>query len=97
MSYSLSNQAEDDVIRIFIAGSRSFGVIQAEKYHDKLEQIFEYLAENPMVNREHFEFVPPIRIHPFESHLVIYLASERSGVNIIRVLHKHEDWRHKPL
>lgn len=41
--------------------------------------------------RERSAFSPPLRIHPFQSHLVIYRL-EDDGIAIIRVLGGHQDW-----
>ncbi|MBU2862723.1 type II toxin-antitoxin system RelE/ParE family toxin [Reinekea forsetii] len=97
MNYALSNKAEIDIIRIFVDGTRSFGAKQAEKYHVELEATFLFLAENPLVNREQKELEPPVRIHPFQSHLIAYIVTTHDEIFIVRILHKHEDWRNKPV
>ena len=92
MSYVLSRKAEEDVIGIFQTGIEQFGLSQAERYHKQLELSFRFLAENPLAAHERFEILPPVRIHPIGSHLVIYKVEENGTVFIIRVRHGHEDW-----
>jgi len=91
--YALSRKAEEDVIDIFMHGVAQFGIQQAERYHDLLERTFQFLAENPEAARERVEITPPVRIHPLESHIVIYTVDESGGIFIIRVRHGREDWR----
>ena len=93
MRYKLSRKAEEDVINIFIDGAGQFGIAQAEHYHQELNQCFRFLAENPLVAPERFEIVPPVRIHPVGSHLVIYQIDENGDIFIIRIRHGREDWR----
>ena len=93
MNYVLSRKAEEDIIDIFRTGIERFGLSQAERYHEQLEQCFRFLAENPLAAHERFEILTPVRIHPIGSHLVIYRDEETRMVFIIRVRHGHEDWQ----
>lgn len=92
--YTLSRKAEEDIIAIFIYGVAEFGIQQAERYHDLLENTFQFLAENPEAARERPEITPPVRIHPIESHVVIYTVDADENILIVRVRHGREDWRH---
>ncbi|KGD65764.1 plasmid stabilization system protein [Alcanivorax nanhaiticus] len=92
MSYLLSRKAEEDIIRIFLTGSECFDRAQAERYHQQLEHVFQFLASNPEAAPERQEITPAIRIHPVGSHIVIYQVMDAGGIFIIRVRHKHEDW-----
>ncbi|MCA0338113.1 MAG: type II toxin-antitoxin system RelE/ParE family toxin, partial [Proteobacteria bacterium] len=38
------------------------------------------------------EISPPVRIHPFKAHLVVYRIKEDGSVFVIRIRHSHEDW-----
>lgn len=42
--------------------------------------------------RERQELSPPMRIHPFKAHLVVYHIEEDGDVLIVRVRHGYEDW-----
>ncbi|MDN5869744.1 MAG: type II toxin-antitoxin system RelE/ParE family toxin, partial [Nitrococcus sp.] len=93
MTYRLSAKAEEDIIDIFRAGVEQFGLYQAERYHERLERCFRFLAENPLVAHERFEITPAVRIHPVEAHLVVYRVDGNGDVFIVRVRHGHEDWQ----
>ena len=91
MKYSLSDEAELDLENIYASGCRTFGPQQADRYQDGLEAIFEFLARHPRVARERHEFVPPVRIHPYKAHVVVYVI-QKAGIFIVRIRHGHENW-----
>ena len=89
--YRLTRKAEEDVIGIYANGLRMFGSAQAARYHDELETVFQLLGENPGMARERREITPPVRIHPYKAHIIVYVP-DATGILIIRVRHGHEDW-----
>lgn len=91
MPYRTTRRADQDIIDLYVHGAREFGVSQAERYHRGLIETFEVLSANPRLARERTEFMPAVRIHPHEAHLVIYRI-ERDGLLIIRVLHGRSSW-----
>lgn len=96
MSYRLSEQAEEDVVRVYVQGTELFGVQQAVRYHRRLRATFELLAANPRMARERAEYDPPVRIHPVGSHVVVYVVDDRDEVLILRIRHGREDWAGEP-
>jgi toxin ParE1/3/4 len=96
MSYRLSVDAEEDIIAIAEQGLRMFGAHQARRYHNDLFALLGLLAENPHIARERVEIDPPVRIHPFKAHLIVYQIAEDGTVFVIRVRHGHEDWVSDP-
>lgn len=95
MTYSLTRKAVEDIIRLYGEGVRLFGVDQAERYHAGLETAFGLLSDNPMLARERPEIDPPVRIHPYGSHIIIYRIEE-NGIVVIRIRHGREDWKTEP-
>lgn len=67
-----------------------WGVTQAEKYLEELEQSFRLLAENPDLCRERDEFTPTVRIYHSGRHLIVYLEKE-DHILIVRVLYDNMD------
>ncbi|WP_184471692.1 type II toxin-antitoxin system RelE/ParE family toxin [Rhizobium esperanzae] len=92
MGFHLTKEAEEDMIGIVEAGIRLFGPAQARRYHDELYAIFDLIAANPRMARERPEISPPMRIHPFKAHLVVYTIEENGDVLVVRLRHGHEDW-----
>lgn len=92
MSFRLSTAAEKDIVGIAKQGVNLFGPLQAKQYHDELFEIFDLIAANPRMARERLELSPPMRIHPFKAHLIVYRIEEGGDILIVRVRHGHEDW-----
>jgi toxin ParE1/3/4 len=92
MGFRLSLAAEEDIIHIAAEGVRLFGLPQAQRYHHELFAIFDLLAANPRIARERHELSPPMRVHPFKAHLIVYRIEEDGDILIVRVRHGHEDW-----
>jgi toxin ParE1/3/4 len=90
LAYRPTNAAVEDVAAIFVRGCPEFGIAQAEKHHSGLERLFEFLAANPCAAREREEFSPPVRLHPFGVHVVVYrIVGE--DILVVRVLHGRQD------
>ena len=68
-----------------------FGADQAEAYYAGLAETFGFLAEFPKAARERPETRPPVRVHPYRSHIVVYVI-EGDDIQILRVRHGREDW-----
>ena len=63
---------------------------------ESIEAMVELLSENPRIARERLEISPPVRIHPFHSHLIVYMVDDNNDIFIIRIRHGHEDWQSNP-
>jgi toxin ParE1/3/4 len=97
MRFSLSIEAEEDIIAIAEQSVRMFGSAQARRYHDELFAVLDLIAANPRMAREREEISPPVRIHPFKAHLVVYRIEENGAIFVIRIGHGHEDWASDPV
>ncbi|MDR0781158.1 MAG: type II toxin-antitoxin system RelE/ParE family toxin [Pseudomonadales bacterium] len=91
-TYRLTVAATDDVTAIFLESLERFGLVQAEHYHAGLTAAFEFLAQFPRAAREREEILPPVRIHPYQAHLIVYELELNDRVLILRVRHRREDW-----
>jgi len=88
--YRVSNAAQGDIREIGLYTQREWGAAQRRKYLAGMERQFERLAESPFLAAERREFTPPVRILPYERHLIVYTA-EDGAVLIVRVLHASMD------
>ncbi|CAN5661823.1 hypothetical protein BH10PSE14_BH10PSE14_35550 [soil metagenome] len=84
--------AEDDIRAIYRNGFVEFGREQADRYHDGLDAVFDFLARYPRAARLREEIDPAVRAHPYKAHLIVYELGDGDLVTILRVRHGHEDW-----
>jgi toxin ParE1/3/4 len=91
MSWKTTRQADEDISDLFVYGAVNFGHAQAEAYETGLFRTFDLIALNPLLARERHELRPPVRLHPYGAHLIVYLV-DGASVLIVRVLHGRQDW-----
>lgn len=91
----LSQQADDDILRLYVEGAYRFGREAAENYYSGLLRTLAFLSEYPFAARERLEIRPPVRIHPFRTHVIVYIIDDQ-GVLILRVRHARENWESNP-
>jgi toxin ParE1/3/4 len=84
-------RADEDIAAAYATGALRFGVAQAEHYQEGLFDAFRMLAANPRIARERREFVPPMRLHPYRAHMIVYVE-DGASILIVRVLHGRQDW-----
>ncbi|TDQ17448.1 toxin ParE1/3/4 [Algoriphagus boseongensis] len=88
MPYSLSLQAEEDLIQIYIYGLHRFGEIQAERYFHSLEKTFERIAKNPEMYPMADEIRVGYRFCVHGSHTIYFKESEQ--IQIIRIIGRQQ-------
>jgi toxin ParE1/3/4 len=91
MKLKTTRQADADIIDIYVRGAGEFGAAQAERYHEGLLATFQLLLENPRLARLYSAFDPPVRMYPYNAHLIVY-RDEDDAVVIVRVLHGRQQW-----
>ncbi|HEY0146486.1 MAG TPA: type II toxin-antitoxin system RelE/ParE family toxin [Methylovirgula sp.] len=89
--YRLTPRALDDLDDIWRFSAETWSIKQADRYIDELARVFETIAIMPTLARERNEFAPPVRIHPHESHLIVYTI-EADHITILRSLGGQQEW-----
>ena len=92
MGYRLAPAADIDLELIYDYGFDQFGQSVADRYLDELISCFRLLNENPEIARMRDEARPPVRAHPFKSHLIIYEIDDKRNILILRVRNAREGW-----
>ena len=90
--YNLYPKAEADLEDIWFYTVQEWSIEQAIKYIDDLGNAFQLLADSPLLCRERNELTPPVRIHHFKYHLIVYI-SRPDSIDIVRVLHENMDYK----
>lgn len=91
MAIKLSTAAQMDLFHIAVDGLDIFGPAQTERYEAGLNKTLEFLARNPRATAEHGEYTPPVRVCPYQAHIIIYRI-EDDDVFVVRICHSREDW-----
>jgi toxin ParE1/3/4 len=55
VTYALSREAEEDIIRIYLNSIQEFGLSAADRYHRRLHETFEALSQFPYMARRRDE------------------------------------------
>ena len=90
--FTLYPEAEADLENIWHYTVDTWNVDQAIKYIADLDSAFQLLADTPLLCREREELHPPLRIHHFQHHLIVYTETA-GGITVVRVLHKNMDYQ----
>jgi toxin ParE1/3/4 len=95
VAFKLSRRAVEDLYHIYRTGVEGFGVDQAERYQDGLEEIFAFLAQFPKAARVRNELRQETRAYPYRSHLIFYRL-DGDDIFIQRIRNAKEDWINQP-
>ncbi|MES2432257.1 MAG: type II toxin-antitoxin system RelE/ParE family toxin [Pseudomonadota bacterium] len=83
--------AQTDLRMIWDHTATHWDSTQAETYLHGLGQLFTLLVDHPEIARERRDFRPPVRLHPYQSHLVIFTDTDLT-LEVIRVVHNRSNW-----
>jgi len=87
--FLLTEDAEEDLIEIWVYSAKNWGVEQADRYQSQLEQCCKTLAHSPNRGRV-MEGLAEILFHRCEKHFIFYTTG--SGMlAVIAVLHERMD------
>jgi len=91
----LSDAARADLRAIYRFGVHHFGVRQSDDYSAMLKAAIKLLGDFPDAGSRREGIVPPVRIKPSGSHIIVY-AADAEGVHVLRVRRASEDWSSRP-
>jgi len=89
--YRLTPRALADLDDIWRFSAETWSIEQADRYLDDLVRVFEMIAAMPGLARERRDFSPPVRIHVYQSHLIVYIETD-GRIHILRLLGERQDW-----
>ncbi len=77
---------------VYLKGLEQFGLTQADRYFDEMQETFLRLATFPEMGRRLPELRQAPRMHAFRAHLIFYTIDD-AGIMIHRIRHHNEDWQ----
>ena len=89
-SYVLSEIADEDLEDIFDYTTTEFGLEQAEKYLNEIEDVFQNLLLNPELGKTRNEIKEGLYSFPKDNHIIFYRILE-NNIRIVRALHGSRD------
>ncbi|GFE67265.1 type II toxin-antitoxin system RelE/ParE family toxin [Litoreibacter roseus] len=87
----LRPEAEVDLASVWEYTVETWSRAQAERYLHDIGEVFLTLANFPELARLRPEFDPPVRIHTFRKHVIIYVFDDTT-IEVIRVVHGRTNW-----
>ena len=88
--YLLSQEADFDLEEIFEYTQAEFGLSQAVKYLNEIDDVFVKLIDSPQIGRTRNEIKNGLYSFPVGKHIVFYRILI-GHINIVRVLHCVKD------
>jgi len=88
MNFTLTREAEEDLIEIYLYGLKVFGPVQAENYFLSIEATFSRIAENPEMYPTASHIRKGYRYCVHVSHTIFFTIEDK--VRIIRIIGKQK-------
>lgn len=92
-NYRVTPRARDDLKNIGRYTEQKWGKLQRNKYLKQLESRFEWLAENPMLDKSRTDIEEGFYSYPQAEHIVFY-RYRLEVIEIIGMLHQEMDVLH---
>lgn len=90
--YRLSPAAQSDLDGIWDYTAATWSAAQAESYVRGIGETLAMLVQHPEMARERKEIDPPVRLHPYRSHLIVYRI-EPDHLAVIHIVHVRQHWQ----
>ncbi|KHQ51604.1 type II toxin-antitoxin system RelE/ParE family toxin [Mameliella alba] len=90
--YRLTPAAEADMTDIWTYTAAAWSADQADLYLRGLDEKLGILCQTPHIARERLEIVPPVRLHSYGSHLIIFQV-EDDHLAVLRIVHSRQNWQ----
>ena len=87
----LRAKARRDIDGIWSYTAETWGPVAANDYVRGLQATLDVIGASPRIARERAAIDPPVRVHPYHSHLVIYRIAD-DGIDVVRVFHSRRNW-----
>ncbi|MBC3759931.1 type II toxin-antitoxin system RelE/ParE family toxin [Hyunsoonleella sp. SJ7] len=93
--YRISQQAIEDLDRIWIYTLNKWSKEQADRYYRLIITEIEFIADNFMTGKSAEQTRKNYLVTNIKSHLIFYRKEENDIVEIVRVLHQRMDIKNR--
>ena len=89
--YRISQQAIEDLDKIWIYTLNKWSKEQADRYYDVIMAEIDFIADNYLIGKSAEQTRKNYRVTKVKSHLIFYRKVENEIVEIVRILHQRMD------
>ena len=89
--YRISQQAIEDLDKIWIYTFHKWSKEQADRYYDLIIGEIEFITDNYLIGKSVEQTRKNYRVTKIKSHLIFYRKVENDIVEIVRILHQRMD------
>jgi len=89
--YRISQQAIEDLDKIWIYTLNKWSKEQADRYYDLIMAEIDFIADNYLIGKSAEQTRKNYRVTKIKSHLIFYRKNENEIVEIVRILHQRMD------
>ena len=89
--YHISQQAIEDLDKIWIYTFNKWSKEQADRYYDLIMAEIDFIADNYLIGKSAEQTRKNYRVTKIKSHLIFYRKVENEIVEIVRILHQRMD------
>jgi toxin ParE1/3/4 len=90
-NYILSEQALDDINKIWVYTAENWSVEQADRYYNLIYDEIEYIVSNFEMARDYGTIRKNYRCSKVKSHLIFFKKTKNNEIEVVRVLHERMD------
>ncbi|WP_312765367.1 type II toxin-antitoxin system RelE/ParE family toxin [Epilithonimonas sp.] len=92
MNYNISNEALNDLEKIWLYTFENWSIEQADRYFNLIMDEIEYISENPKSGKDYNEIRKGYFRSRVKSHFIFYKINlKKERIDIIRILHQQMD------
>ena len=89
--YRISQQAIEDLDKIWIYTLNKWSKEQADRYYDLIMAEIDFIADNYLIGKSVEQTRKNYRVTKIKSHLIFYRKVENEIVEVVRILHQRMD------
>lgn len=87
-NYNLSVRAQLDLIEIYKYGIPIYGIVQAQKYLNGLDELIQELSTRPELAKDASNIYKGLKSYKYKAHTIFFVIEPINFIFIVRILGK---------